>query len=150
MFCSNAQNSASSSLAGRLPAGGTCAASDTPRASSSANATPRNCLFQGAVVIRPMLLQEGSAAAAFSCIRSVLIQARCLGWFEKGINMASETSRRQILKGSLAAAGLGLLGVPEWAIPALAQGATIVPFTDIPANFSSTLSTNANPSRFLD
>ncbi len=64
--------------------------------------------------------------------------------------MASETSRRQILKGSLAAAGLGLLGIPEWAIPALAQGATIVPFTDIPANFSSTLGTNANPSRFLD
>jgi DMSO/TMAO reductase YedYZ molybdopterin-dependent catalytic subunit len=64
--------------------------------------------------------------------------------------MAMETSRRQILKGTLAAAGLGLLGIPEWVIPALAQGAVLVPFTDYPANFNSALGTNANPSRRLD
>jgi DMSO/TMAO reductase YedYZ molybdopterin-dependent catalytic subunit len=64
--------------------------------------------------------------------------------------MATGTSRRQILKGGLAAAGLGLLGIPEWAIPALAQGAVLVPFTDYPANFNSALGTNANPSRRLD
>jgi len=34
----------------------------------------------------------------------------------------------------VAAAGLGVLGVPEWVLPALAQGETLVPFTDIPDN----------------
>src|SRR5213076_2627609 len=48
-------------------------------------------------------------------------------------NMAKQT-RREILKGSLALAGLSVFGIPEWALPALAQGETIVPFTDIPAN----------------
>ena len=59
----------------------------------------------------------------------------------------SVTSRRTVLKSSFAAAGLGLLGIPDWAMPVLAQGATVVPFTDIPANF------NTNPSdvvRVLD
>jgi DMSO/TMAO reductase YedYZ molybdopterin-dependent catalytic subunit len=46
--------------------------------------------------------------------------------------MSTETSRRNVLKGSLALAGLGVLGVPEWAFPALAQGETMVPFTDLP------------------
>ena len=31
-------------------------------------------------------------------------------------------------------AGLGVLGIPEWALPVLAQGDTVVPFTDIPEN----------------
>ena len=44
------------------------------------------------------------------------------------------TTRREILKGSLAIAGMSALGIPEWALPVLAQGETIVPFTDIPAN----------------
>jgi DMSO/TMAO reductase YedYZ molybdopterin-dependent catalytic subunit len=52
--------------------------------------------------------------------------------------MANVTSRRTVLKGSLAAAGLGLLGVPKWAMPVLAQGETLVPFTDIPPAFSTT------------
>ncbi|HKT80698.1 MAG TPA: molybdopterin-dependent oxidoreductase [Vicinamibacterales bacterium] len=43
--------------------------------------------------------------------------------------------RRQILKGGLAAVGLGALGIPEWVLPALAQGDTVVPFTDLPAQF---------------
>lgn len=51
--------------------------------------------------------------------------------------MANETTRRDMLKRTgFAAAGLGVLGVPEWALPALAQGETLVPFTDWPANFN--------------
>ena len=50
--------------------------------------------------------------------------------------MATETTRRDMLKTSLAAAGVGLLGMPEWALPVLAQGETVVPFTDWPANFN--------------
>jgi DMSO/TMAO reductase YedYZ molybdopterin-dependent catalytic subunit len=47
-------------------------------------------------------------------------------------------TRREILGGSLALASLSLLGIPEWAWPALAEGETLVPFTDIPkdANFT--------------
>jgi DMSO/TMAO reductase YedYZ molybdopterin-dependent catalytic subunit len=50
------------------------------------------------------------------------------------MNMTNQRSRREILKGGLAAAGLGVFGIPEWALPALAQGETLVPFTDIPEN----------------
>src|SRR5881394_2604315 len=46
------------------------------------------------------------------------------------------TNRRDVLKGSLAIAGLAAFGIPEWAVPALAAGETVVPFTDIPANFA--------------
>ena len=46
--------------------------------------------------------------------------------------MAQQTTRREILKSGLAAAGLGMLGIPEWAMPALAQGETLVEFTDLP------------------
>jgi DMSO/TMAO reductase YedYZ molybdopterin-dependent catalytic subunit len=46
--------------------------------------------------------------------------------------MKTETTRREILKGTLALAGLGALGFPDWALPALAQGETLVPFTDLP------------------
>src|SRR5881296_4156939 len=52
-------------------------------------------------------------------------------------NMAKQT-RREILKGSLALAGLSVFGIPEWALPALAQGETVVPFTDLPANANFT------------
>ena len=45
-----------------------------------------------------------------------------------------QSTRREILMGGLAAAGLGVLGIPEWALPALAQGENVVPFTDIPDN----------------
>ena len=47
--------------------------------------------------------------------------------------MTMQNTRRDILKGGLAVAGLGALGIPEWALPALAQGETLVPFTDLPA-----------------
>ena len=52
--------------------------------------------------------------------------------------MTKQTTRREILKGGLAVAGLGVLGFPEWALPALAQGETLVPFTDLPANVNLT------------
>ena len=48
--------------------------------------------------------------------------------------MKSVVSRRTILRGGLALAGLGVAGIPEWALPLLAQGETLVPFTDIPEN----------------
>ena len=54
--------------------------------------------------------------------------------------MANETTRREMLKATtIAVASLGLLGMPEWALPVMAQGETVVPFTDWPENF------NANP-----
>ena len=46
--------------------------------------------------------------------------------------MKQKRSRREVLKGSLALAGIGAFGVPEWILPALAQGETVVPFTDLP------------------
>jgi DMSO/TMAO reductase YedYZ molybdopterin-dependent catalytic subunit len=48
--------------------------------------------------------------------------------------MMNQATRREILKGGLAAAGLGVLGVPDWVLPALAQGEMVVPFTDLPEN----------------
>jgi DMSO/TMAO reductase YedYZ molybdopterin-dependent catalytic subunit len=48
------------------------------------------------------------------------------------------TSRRDVLKTSLAVTGLGLMGVPDWVLPALAQGETLVPFTDFPPTFNPT------------
>ncbi len=53
--------------------------------------------------------------------------------------MSEQHTRREVLRGGLAAASLGVLGVPEWVMPALAQGATAVPFLDFPEAF------NANP-----
>src|SRR5262245_6897102 len=49
--------------------------------------------------------------------------------------MAMENTRREILKGGLAVVGLGALGIPEWALPVLAQAETVVPFADQPATF---------------
>ena len=46
--------------------------------------------------------------------------------------MRKQSTRREMLKASLTATGLGVLGIPNWAIPALAQGETEVPFTDLP------------------
>ncbi len=53
--------------------------------------------------------------------------------------MSEQHTRRNILRTGLAAAGLGIMGVPDWVLPALAQGATVVPFLDFPDTF------NANP-----
>ena len=50
----------------------------------------------------------------------------------------AEQTRRDVLKGGLAVAGLGILGLPEWALPALAQGEELVVFTDLPENINLT------------
>jgi DMSO/TMAO reductase YedYZ molybdopterin-dependent catalytic subunit len=42
------------------------------------------------------------------------------------------TSRRDMLKTGLALAGLGIVGIPEWVLPALAQTELVVPFLDYP------------------
>ena len=52
--------------------------------------------------------------------------------------MSKQTTRRELLKGSLAVAGLGMLGMPDWALPALAEGETLVPFTDLPPTINLT------------
>ena len=49
--------------------------------------------------------------------------------------MVREMTRRETLRRGLAAAGVLAL-VPEWALPALAQGEVDVPFTDIPESFN--------------
>jgi DMSO/TMAO reductase YedYZ molybdopterin-dependent catalytic subunit len=59
---------------------------------------------------------------------------RSIGNFGRERNMSQQNTRREILKKGLALAGLTAFTFPEWAMPALAQGETIVPFTDIPAN----------------
>ena len=46
--------------------------------------------------------------------------------------MAKTLNRRTVLKGGFATAGLLAMGLGKWALPALAQNETIVPFTDIP------------------
>jgi DMSO/TMAO reductase YedYZ molybdopterin-dependent catalytic subunit len=48
--------------------------------------------------------------------------------------MAGEMTRREVVKRGLATAGV-LAVVPEWALPALAQGDADVAFTDYPATF---------------
>ncbi len=48
--------------------------------------------------------------------------------------MTTSSTRRDMLKSSLALAGLGAFGIPEWVLPALAQNETLVPFLDLPEN----------------
>ncbi|NOT28393.1 MAG: molybdopterin-dependent oxidoreductase [Acidobacteria bacterium] len=50
--------------------------------------------------------------------------------------MTIQNTRREILKGGLAVAGLSVLGIPDWAMPVLAQGETLVEFTDLPPNIN--------------
>ena len=61
--------------------------------------------------------------------------------------MANAMTRRETLRRGLAAAG-ALAIVPEWALPALAQGEVDVPFTDIPTTFNPSPADGAR--RFLD
>jgi DMSO/TMAO reductase YedYZ molybdopterin-dependent catalytic subunit len=49
--------------------------------------------------------------------------------------MALQHTRREVIRGTLAATGLGMLGLPEWILPAIAQGETLVPFSDAPPAF---------------
>ena len=57
--------------------------------------------------------------------------------------MSKAISRRSVLKSGAAAGALAALGWPDWLLPVLAQGETLVPFTDFPANFST------NPSELV-
>lgn len=52
--------------------------------------------------------------------------------------MIPRHSRRDVIRGGLTVAGLSLLGVPEWVLPALAQDERVVPFTDWPETFNPT------------
>jgi len=49
--------------------------------------------------------------------------------------MTNAIDRRELIRTSIALAALGALGVPEWLMPVLAQGETLVPFTDLPETF---------------
>lgn len=52
--------------------------------------------------------------------------------------MASAQSRRDLLKQlGLAGVGLSLVNLPGWTLPVLAQGETVVPFSDFPPNFNT-------------
>ena len=51
--------------------------------------------------------------------------------------MSDPITRRETMRRGLAATSLLAL-LPEWAIPALAEGEVVVPFTDLPANFNPT------------
>ncbi len=54
-----------------------------------------------------------------------------------GHPMAAPVTRRQLLTSSTAAGALLAFGLPEWILPALAQGETLVPFLDIPGSFTT-------------
>ena len=56
-------------------------------------------------------------------------------------------TRREVIRTSLALAGLAAAGIPDWVLPALAADETPVPFTDIPATFNPTPSATV---RYLD
>jgi DMSO/TMAO reductase YedYZ molybdopterin-dependent catalytic subunit len=59
--------------------------------------------------------------------------------------VVNEMTRRETMKRGLATLG-ALALVPEWALPALAQGDVDVPFTDIPATFTANAADGARRS----
>jgi DMSO/TMAO reductase YedYZ molybdopterin-dependent catalytic subunit len=63
--------------------------------------------------------------------------------------VSGQIPRREILRAGLAATSLLAVNVPEWAFPALAQGETDVPFTDVPPEFNADPSPTA-PRRLYD
>lgn len=50
--------------------------------------------------------------------------------------MTMKYSRRDLLRGGAAIAGLSILNFPEWALPVVAQGETVLPFSDLPSAFN--------------
>jgi DMSO/TMAO reductase YedYZ molybdopterin-dependent catalytic subunit len=62
--------------------------------------------------------------------------------------MPQQISRRETLKRGFAATSLLAL-IPEWAVPALAQDETDIPFTDLPKNFNPSANLNG-PTRQYD
>ena len=77
-------------------------------------------------------LKEMTTTGGCDMTRSHPLTGQHPGTFGRKLTMTKQNSRRDILKGSLALAGLGALGIPDWALPLLAQGETLVPFTDLP------------------
>src|SRR5947208_1839730 len=55
--------------------------------------------------------------------------------------MAKQISRRELIRGGAALAGLAAMGIPEWALAAAAQGEEVIAWTDLPSNF------NPNPAQ---
>jgi DMSO/TMAO reductase YedYZ molybdopterin-dependent catalytic subunit len=53
--------------------------------------------------------------------------------------MPNGISRREVIRAGAVLAGLAAVGMPKWALPALAQSAEVIPWTDIPANFTPSL-----------
>src|SRR5437870_11389475 len=51
-------------------------------------------------------------------------------------SMTIQHSRRTLLRSGAMLAGLSMLDVPGWMIPALADDETLVPFTDLPATIN--------------
>lgn len=50
--------------------------------------------------------------------------------------MSRQISRREVIRSGAALAGIAALGIPEWMLPALAQSEEVVPWADVPANFT--------------
>src|SRR5438045_2065805 len=63
--------------------------------------------------------------------------------------MGTTMTRREMLKAGLTAASLAAMGLPVSVLPALAQGETAVPFTDIPDNLNFNWD-GQSPNRILD
>ena len=63
--------------------------------------------------------------------------------------MLKTMTRREMLKAGLTAASLAAMGLPASSMPALAQGETPVPFTDIPDNLNFSWD-GKSPNRILD
>ena len=55
--------------------------------------------------------------------------------------MNRDISRREIIRGGAALAGLAALGIPKWLPAAQAQVGEVIPWSDIPANFNPSPST---------
>ena len=47
-----------------------------------------------------------------------------------------QMNRREVMKTSLAIAALGAASNFDWILPALAQGETVMPFTEFPPTFN--------------
>src|ERR1043166_1618784 len=50
--------------------------------------------------------------------------------------MAQSVTRREVIKGGVMLASVAGLGRWRWLLPSLQQGEEVVPWTDVPANFT--------------
>src|SRR5215475_12357901 len=67
-----------------------------------------------------------------SCRRSIKSFGSGCGSRDIFGRMTQHITRRDVVRTGLALAGLGIVGIPEWVLPALAQSETVVPFLDFP------------------